>query len=328
MFNRYFKQWIIGLGIFGSILLPLTDITVGAEKYPSKTIRLIVGYAPGGAGDRHARLVAPFLQKHLGQSVMIENVVGAEGCLGANKVYSSPPDGYTLLVQSNLVLSFQELNFPEIARFKAREFPHISSLIREYILMVSHAEVWKNFDEFSKAAETKRLRVGVPGRGGLSAVYPVMLEQMLALKFNLISYGGGGELSAALAGKHLDAASSSLAAFLPLIRSGTFNGILLFSDRRHPILPQTPVPEELGLKSYENMENLFGVYGPPKISTDRVKVLEEAFAKAVKEPEYLEKTKAMFAETRYLNSRDFLLKTERVFPIIEKYMKFYKEAFK
>lgn len=323
MSARQYKQWIVGFGIFVFALFPLVVKEIGAEEYPAKTIKIICGFAAGGSLDRQVRLVLPFFQKHLGKSVMIENLTGAQAILASNKVFSSPPDGYTLLIAGTYI-TLQEKLLPETCHYKSLDFTHVFSLVREDGVLLGHPEVWKNYDEFSKAAQSKRLRVGISGRGTPTHLYIIMLEEMTGLKFNIIPFEGGGPSMTALAGKHVDGTSTVVSGSFHLIRSGTLNPLLVFSDRRHPALPHTPIPKEVGYESFEPFAYIQGILGPPKLPADRVKVLEEAFAKAVKEPEFLEKCKEMAVEVYPLNSRDFLAKSEKAYYLAEKYTKILK----
>ncbi len=320
------KSWILGFGILTFTLLSLFGKAIGAEEYPAKTLTILCGFSAGGSADRQIRLLAPYLQKHLGKSIMIENLTGAQGILATNKVFSSPPDGYTLLVATNTVILLQEKYLPETSRYKTRDLMHVSCFAREDFIVLTHPEVWKNFADFSKAAQSKRLRMGIAGKGTVGHVYPVMLEEMMGIKFNMIPLEGGGPAMTALAGKHVDATTTMVSSSSHLVRSGTLNPLLVLSGRRHPTLPQTPIPEEVGLKSIQLMDYNTGIFGPPKLPLDRVRILEEAIAKAVKESEYQKKATEMVVEVHHLNSQDYLANTEKHYSQIEKYVKILKES--
>jgi tripartite-type tricarboxylate transporter receptor subunit TctC len=310
------KQLILVTGIIFFCLCFFVGKAPGAEEYPAQTVKILCGYAPGGSADTQVRLLAPFLQKHLGKSVMIESLTGANAMLATNKVFSSPADGYTLLVAS----------IPETARYQTKDLTHISSFIRDDFVLLSHPEVWKNFAEFSKAAQTKRLRVGIAGKGTPSHMYALLVEEMLKTKFNLIPYEGGGPAMTSLAGKHIDAISTVFSSANHMIKGGTLNPLLILSDRRHPALPQTPTPKELGFKSFEPIFYITGIFGPPNMPANRVKVLEEAIAKALKEKELLDKARDMTLEIYPLNSREFLSVTEAQYPLVDKYIKIFKSS--
>ena len=315
---KRYRLWVLSSGILLLILLPLVGKAIGAEEYPAKTVNIICGYSPGGSTDRQIRLIHPFLQKHLGQSVLIENMTGASGILATNKVFASPADGYTLLVASMPTVLLQEKYLPETSRYQTRALTHVFSFVKEDFVLLSHAEVWKSFTEFYEAAKSKRVRVGIPGKGTDAHLRTVMLEEMADVKFNIIPFEGGGPAMTALAGKHIDATTTMVSSSYHLVRGGTLNPLLLFSDRRHPALPQTPVPKEVGFKTFEPIIYITGIFAPPKLSMDRVKVLEAAFAKAVKEPELLEMAKKTAVEVYPLDSRDFLANTEKEYPRVER----------
>lgn len=298
----------------------------GAEDYPTKTIRILCGYAPGGSADTQARLLAPYLQKHLGVSVMIENLTGADAMLATNKVFSSPADGNTLLVASIPVLILQEKHLPETARYQTKDLTHISSFSQDHLVLLSHPDVWKSFAEFSKAAQSKRLRVGIAGKGTPSNVAALLVEELAKVKFNLIPYAGGGPLMTSLAGKHVDAIMTFVSTSQHMVRGGTLNPLLVLSNRRHPALPQTPIPEELGYKSVEPILYISGIFGPPKMPASRVKVLEDAIAKALKEKEFVDKAKGMLVEIYPMNSQEFSTLIENQYLSVDKYIKLLRSA--
>lgn len=320
-----YKKRVLVLGsILMLALLPIAGKAIGAEEYPTKTITIICGYSPGGSTDRQVRLVLPFVQKHLGKSVIVENLTGASGILATNKVFTSPPDGYTLLVASIPTTILQEKYLPETSRYQTRALTHVFSFVKEEFTILSHPDVWKNFTEFYEASKGKRLRVGIPGKGTDAHLRTVMLEEMAEVRFNIIPFEGGGPAMTAVAGKHVDAVMTMVSSSSHLVRSGTLNPLLVFSDRRHPAFPQTPVPKEVGFKTFEPMVYVTGIFAPPKLSDAKVKVLEEAFSKAVKEQEFLETAKKMAVDVHPLDSRDFLAYTEKEYPRIEKYVEIFK----
>ena len=317
MTQRQKSAW---MGCLVCILIILTGTSIKAQDFPTDTIKIICGYAPGGSADLQIRLLAPFLQKHLGKPVMVENLTGANAMLATNKIFTSSPDGYTLLVASIPVLILQEKYLPETARYQTRALTHVFSFVRDDFVLASHPEVWKNFAEFSKAAQGKRLRVGIAGKGTPSHLYALITEEMANVKFNIIPYEGGGPAMTSLAGKHVDAISTVFSSSYHLIRSKTINPLMIFSDRRNPAVPETPTPKDMGFKSFEPIFYITGVFGPPKLASARVGILEEAAFKAVKEPEFLEKAKGMVLDVYPLGSKDFLTNTEKQYSQVEKYI--------
>jgi tripartite-type tricarboxylate transporter receptor subunit TctC len=305
---------------FVCFFLIITGNPIEAQDFPTDTIKIICGYAPGGSADVQIRLLAPFLQKHLRKSVMVENLTGANAMLATNKVFTSPPDGYTLLVASIPVLILQEKYLPEAARYQTRTLTHIYSFVRDDFVLASHPEVWNNFAEFSKAAQNKHLRVGIAGKGTPSHLYALMIEEMANVKFNIIPFEGGGPAMTSLAGKHVDGITTVLSSSYHLIKSGTLNPILILSDKRHSALTQTPTPKDIGFKSFEPIFYITGIFGPPKLPANRINILGEAVSKAIKEPEFLEKAKAMILEVYPLDSKDFLANTEKQYSQVEQYI--------
>jgi tripartite-type tricarboxylate transporter receptor subunit TctC len=279
----------------------LIEHGIGEETYPRQTIKVICGYAPGGSSERPVRLLLPLLQKHLRQNVMIENLTGAGGVLAANKVFSSPPDGYTLLTGQPGTLILLEKYLSEIVRYRTKDLTHIYNIAQDDFVLLSHPEVFQTFEEFLGAARKRRLRAAISGWGTHTHLYIVMLEEMIGQKFIIVPFEGGRVSIAALLGKHVDIVGTFISTSYPIIRSGTVKPLMVFSDRRHPTLS-------------------------PQLPGDRIKILEGIFDQAVKEPEFYEKAKEAGVDVYPLNSKEYLAETEKQYSLLKKYIKVLKGA--
>src|SRR4030043_181122 len=168
--------------------------------------------------------------------------------------------------------------------YRTKDFTPIFGWARSNQLLVVHAETWKTFDEFLKAAKAKTLVGGLSGRGSTTHLAGLVAIDELNIKVNWVPYEGAAGSVAALAGKHLDFTICISTSALPLIHAGKLRPLMLFSDKRDPFLPDVPIPKDIGL-DITPLPALRGVEAPPNTPSSVVKALEEAFNKAVREPE-------------------------------------------
>ena len=266
------------------ILLFLNGKWALGADFPDKSVRVIVNYAPGSGADAEARGITPYVQKHLGVSVNIENVPGADGRIGLSRLWKSKSDGYTLIIHTTTMSLVGETLFnPE---YRVADLSHIYSWSRTNMVLTVNIETYKTFDEFVKAGRERQLSAGLPGRGSLSHLLGSMLTDELGLKVKWVPFDGGGEALAALAGKHIDFAVGGSTTALPLVKGGKLRPLLVLADRKDSVYPDVPLAKNAGLK-LSFFAAIRGVDGPPKMLPQVVKILEDAFAKAAKEPEYM-----------------------------------------
>jgi tripartite-type tricarboxylate transporter receptor subunit TctC len=256
----------------------------GAD-FPSKPVRLIVTAGAGGGEDTEARAIAPFVEKHLGAQVVIENQPGAGGKIAFEKFQNVAPDGYSVITYTfpkSVIIEYQGKT-----GFKTSDFTPIFAWSRSSQLLVVNGETWKTFDEFLKAAKVKTLAGGLSGRGSTTHLMGLIALDELDIKVNWVPYEGSAGSVAALAGKHLDFTISLATSAVPLIQAGKLRPLLLFSDKRDPYLADVPIPKDLGY-DMKFIPTLRGVEAPPKTPAAIVKVLEDAFRKAAAEPGFID----------------------------------------
>jgi tripartite-type tricarboxylate transporter receptor subunit TctC len=293
-----------------------------AANYPSKPITVIVPYSVGGSMDFQSRGISPYLAKELKTNVIIQNVIGASGVIGFNKGFNAPPDGYTLTANNLPAVIITEMSQPN-STYKTKEFIPLCAFARDDVLLVTHPDIFQNFDEFVKAAKTQPVRVGVTGKGTTVHLAGLILENALGVKFNMIPYGGGSESVTSLAGKHIDAVLTIGSSAYTMIRGGKIKPLLLFAKERSPKYPQVPTPKELGY-DIQPLANHTGILAPPKLPLNERKILEAAFTRAVKNPSYKEWMDKGVADYAPLIGKDYGTDIERVTKIVEGFQKFIK----
>jgi tripartite-type tricarboxylate transporter receptor subunit TctC len=301
--------------VIGLSLLLFSSLANSAD-FPKKPIKIIVCAAAGGGEDTEARGIAPYLEKYLGVSVMIENQPGAGGKIAFEKFQKTEPDGYTLITYTfpkSIIIEYMGKT-----NFRTKDFTPVFIWSRANQLLAVHADTWKTSDEFLKAAKAKTLAGGLSGRGSTTHLAGLVAMDELGIKVNWVPYEGAAGGLAALAGKHIDFTICLATSAIPLIQAGMLRPILLFSDKRDPYFPNVPIPKDLGL-DITSIPGIRGVEAPPHTPLPIVKTLEDALYKAVKEPAFIEFTKKRQMVLQPLNGQEFRQIVEATYPKVEKF---------
>ena len=246
-----------------------------AQDYPSKPIKMIVGFSPGGFTDVLGRLIAQKLQERMGQPVIVENKVGAAGTIGADFVAKSKPDGYTLLMGHVNSNSIAPALYPKLPYDVIKDFTPIVHVASTPLLLAVHPSVpandVKGFVALAKK-DPNKLRFASSGVG--SAQHLAAEQFMLATKtqMNHIPYKGSGQAIVDLLSGQVDLNFESPPNTLQHISAGKLKALGITSAKRSPLLPNVPTIAEQGVPGYE-MGQWFGVFGPagmPKELTNRL----------------------------------------------------------
>jgi tripartite-type tricarboxylate transporter receptor subunit TctC len=290
--------------------------------YPNRAIKLIPCAGAGGGEDMEARAIAPFLEKQLGQRIIIENQPGAGGKIAMEKFQKTEPDGYTLITYTfpkSIIIEYMDKT-----SFKTKDFVPIYSWSRSSQILLVHADAWKTFDEFLMAAKAKTLSGGLSGRGSTTHLAGLLAVDELGIKVNWVPYEGSAGSVTALAGKHLDFTLCLTTSAVSLVNAGKLRPLLLLSDQRDPYMPDVPIAKDLGIKM-DFVPTLRGVEAPPKTPPTIIKVLEEAFSKAAKDPGFLDIAKKRQMVLQSVGSQEFGKIVADAYPKIGKYQQMLKE---
>jgi len=296
---------------------------VFAADFPTRPVKLIVTAAAGGGEDTEARAIAPFVEKHLGQQVVIENQPGAGGKIAFEKFVNVKPDGYTVITYTfpkSVIIEYQGKT-----GYKTRDFTPIFAWSRSSQILVVNGESWKTFGEFLKAAREKPLSGGLSGRGSTTHLMGLIaLDELGINKVNWVPYEGSAGSVTALAGKHLDFTMSLATSAVPLIQAGKLRPLLLFSDKRDPYLPDVPIPKDLGYEM-SFIPTLRGVEAPPNTPAEVVKVLEDAFRKAAQEQGFIDIAAKRKMVLHPVGSKEYAKAVADVYPKIAKFESMLKQ---
>ena len=240
-----------------------------AQAYPSKPVRLIVPFPPGGTTDLIARIVQPRFQEFMGQPVLIENRGGAGGSVGAAEVAKAAPDGYTLL----MVFDTHAVNHHifKMAPDPFRELEHISLMVRSPSALVAVTSFApSNLSEVVAYAKAnpEKVTYSTPGSGSSNHLAALLLEQQAGIKMTQVAYKGGGPIIQALLGQQVHISFFSMPPMVPYIKSGKVKPIAVGSRQRVPQLPEVPTLSETfpGFEQY----SWFGILGPQRLPREVV----------------------------------------------------------
>ncbi len=246
-------------------------------------MRIIVPVAPGGSADKLTRTLADKLAALWGQSVVVENVAGASGTIGAAKVAKAAPDGYTLLQQGE-GLTLNGLLFAQLPYDTQKAFtPIIKAVVNPQVLVVNPATGLNTLGDYLARAKAKpqSISLGLPGNGGIAHVAHEILTQETGAKVNYIPYPGGGPASLDVLGGHTDATLITLAAVTEYVRAGKLRALAVTTPYRSDALPQVPTMAEAGVPGFsvESWQGYFAPAGTPapivaKINRDLQTVLQ------------------------------------------------------
>jgi tripartite-type tricarboxylate transporter receptor subunit TctC len=246
----------------GAVALPSMPRMARAQAYPTRPVRMIVSFAPGGTTDIVARLVGRWLSEHLGQQFVIENRPGANGNIGTEAVVRAPPDGYTLLMADaslaiNAIL-YDKLNFNLV-----RDTAPVAGVVRAPLILVVHPSVpARTIPEFIAHAKSNpgKINYGSAGIGSTLHVTGELFKITTGVDLFHVPYRGGGPAIADLIGGQVQAVFIPAPAGIEYVRAGTLRALALTSAHRFEALPDLPTIGE-HVPGYE-ASTWYGVVAP------------------------------------------------------------------
>jgi len=248
---------------FASLALWAIASMASAQSYPSKPITLVVPYPAGAAVDRVGRALGLELQKRLGQPVVIDNVGGASGTIGAKKVQRAAPDGYTLLVGTVNDMLVAPVVIK--AGYTSKDFTPITRLSQNTTVLVAHPGFAANtVDELVALGQKQSgpLMAGASGVAMMQTIGGTLLAQAGGFRLDHIPYKGGAPLLNDLAGGQVQLGTVALMSALPMIREGRLKALGIISTHRDPTAPNIPTVNEGQRVKGVEADLWTGVLGP------------------------------------------------------------------
>ncbi|MBP0496187.1 Bug family tripartite tricarboxylate transporter substrate binding protein [Pararoseomonas indoligenes] len=282
--------------LLGGLAAPALLRPALAQGFPTRSIRLVVPFTPGGAADITARLVGERMSAILGQSVVVENRGGAGGNIAAEVVARSAPDGYTLFLGgATIFCANKDLYGGRIPFDPMKDFTHLSRVsIGTTLLAVNASSPWRNFAEFISAAKEKPggLTMASSGQGTISHLSLAKLMQSAGVQITHVPYRGlAPALNDLLAGS-ADMIFDGIPAIIPHVREGRLRALAVGSAKRVDYVPgleAVPGMAELLPGSGMDMEFWYSIDGPAGLAPDVAARLHGATVQAAKQPDYRER---------------------------------------
>ena len=231
----------------GALVVTLFSPMAFAQAWPARTIRIVVGFAPGGGGDILSRAFGAELEKGLGQSVIVENRTGANGAIGMDLIAKSAPDGYNMgmALSSTVTDSFLKKDMPYNLW---TDLAPVALFATNPLVLAVHPDVpaktLKEFIDLVKASPGK-LNYGSPGNGSPIQLFQELLNFRVGLNIRHIPYKGGAPAMAAVLSNEVQASWVSTTQSLPLIQAGRLRPLAISTKQRNPTLPDVPAVSEL-----------------------------------------------------------------------------------
>ncbi len=297
------------------LLLGVVVGPVGAQSYPSKQLRLILPFPPGGPTDILGRAIGQKLSEQIGRPVVIDNRPGAGGNLGVELASKSAPDGYTIVLSSPLIAIspslYSKLNYDPI-----KDLAPISLVATIQNLMIVHPSVpAKSLKEFIQLARNNpgKLNFGSGGVGTTTHLASEMLKSLAKIKMVHVPFKGTGQAMLGLMGGQIDMLVIAVPPTLPQIQAGKVRPLAVLSDRRATALPNVPTAKEAGVDNYE-VPIWYGILAPAGTPANIIATLNQELTKALTSADLRERLAAVDVEPMTSTPEQFaaFIKSETV----------------
>ncbi|OZI37446.1 ABC transporter substrate-binding protein [Bordetella genomosp. 10] len=279
-----------------ALCLGLGRTAAAADSFPSKPVTIIVGVAPGGSLDALARLLATELGKVTNNTFVVENVTGAGGLLGFQRLTRSPADGYTLMF-SNQSMVLIPLLYPKAGLDIVKDTTAIGTVANvPMVLSVSNQSGIQDLPSMLKGMRSGALKLyfGSGGPGTTAHLAEALFLQMAGVKAELIQYRGSGPAITDLMGGTIQAVLDQTVTMLPLHKGKQVKAIAVASKERLPQMPDVPTFAEGGVPQFD-LQIWNGLVGPKGMPKDVVAKLADAVSKAVQTPAFRERIDTLAA---------------------------------
>jgi tripartite-type tricarboxylate transporter receptor subunit TctC len=288
-------------------IAPLAAHRAFAQAWPSKPIRIVVTFSPGGSSDVVARLIQPGLQERLGQTVIVENKPGAGGTIGAAEVAKAAPDGYSLLLSNTAPISISPFMLPQQSYDPVKGFTHVGYIGSVPNVFVVHPSVpAKTVSELVAwiRAQTKPVSFGSGGVGSIGHIVGELFKSEHKLNIEHVPYRGSAPMATDLLGGTLQFAIDTLTQNVPHMKEGRLRGLAVTSRARMAMAPDIPTVAEAG---YPKLlaENFLGLSAPAGLPRDIAERLHKALAEVLGRPELVKRLDELGVATQAKSSAEF-----------------------
>ena len=299
-------MWIRTI-LVAMICLASTIGVATAQTYPSRPIRIVVAYPPGGSTDLMARLVAQKMTSTLGQPVIVENKPGATGRLGTTFVAKAEPDGYTLLFTNAGPGAVSHALYKDSAYDPVADFAPIATVANmPLVLAVSGTSRIGTVADLVAAAKASpgKLNYATTGNGSVSHIATELFNALAGIKATQVPYKGGAQTAPAVISGEVDFFFSVPSDILPHVKAGRMKALAIATAKRSPIAPEVPTAAEAGLPGFE-VDLWYGLLAPAHTPRAVVERLSREVARALQQPDVSGKIVALASEPMMMGPEQF-----------------------
>jgi len=289
------------------LALVLAGCAALAQEFPARPVRLIVGFAPGGATDIIARQVAAGLTESLGQTVLVENRPGASSQIAGDLVAKSAPDGHVLLMTTQTLMTsmiIEKRTYPDLVK----DFAAVSLCATSPLILVAHpsqpVRTLQDLIEFIRSRPPGAVNYGSGGVGTTPHLGAELMAHMAKLKLVHVPYKGEAPAITDLLGGQLPFMFSNVTASNPHVQAGKLRALAVTGLRRTPAVPGVPTMDESGLPGFEII-GFFGIMAPAATPRPVVTRLNAEIAKVLARPETRERFAAQALEPGAMSAEQY-----------------------
>ena len=285
-------------GLFAAVvcLLALLPTSAGSQQYPTRPVRFIVGFVPGGVADLLARALAQKLTDAWGQQVIVDNRAGGGGVISMQLVGKAAPDGYTLLMGSSTQFSINPALRPNLPYDPVRDYTPVSNVaITPVMLTVQAASTARTLPDLIHWAKRDALSYGSTGYGGAPHIAGELLKRAAGIPLTHVPFKGGGDSIIAIMGGHVQASFGAVSTAQPHLRGGRLRALGVTTQKRMAAIPDVPTFAEQGLPGFEVVQ-WYGVFTPAGLPPPVLQKINETLTRALGVLEFREQFGAQGVE--------------------------------
>ena len=278
-----------------------------AWAFPTKPIRIVMGFPAGGPLDQHARLLTDRLQAQLGQPIIIDYKSGAGGTVGAQEVMRAPADGHTLMLANTGVMVINPALYSKLPYNTLKDFVPVARTAMQPLALLVNPKVPTNtLQEFVAYAKARpgQINYGSAGNGGSSHLVPEMFKTATGLFMVHIPYRGSAPAFTDLMAGQVQFMAESIPQAAQYHKQGKVRALAVTSRERSPALPDVPTVMESGIKNFE-VVGFYGFLAPAGTPKEAVNKLSEAFKAVLSQPDIKTRMVAQGADPAFLGADDF-----------------------
>ena len=270
--------------VTAAVLACFSTAAPAAEAYPTKPIRMLVGFAPGGGTDTTARALTPKLSERMGQQVIVDNRPGAAGNIATEIITKAPADGHTILMGTIAALAINPTLYGNLPFNPLKDLAPVTQAVDSTNILVVHPTVAaKSVKELIALAKQKSLNGGSSGVGGAGHLALELFNVSTGTKITHVPYKGGGPAMTDLLGGQINLIFATAASAIPHVNSGKIRGLAVTTSRRSKLI-DLPTVAEAGVPGFE-ANNWYGVVVPAKTPRPIIDRLNKEFTAVLNMPD-------------------------------------------